>query len=213
MRQKKLVIFDWDGTIVDSLSVWANAYNTLSREFGFRRFTPGSFGDWLSLDWNRNFRRLNIPRREWKKSLQRLRDYYNRADTKIIPGMREVIKRISDEYDVAVVTNTHDFLVLRKIRKLNLPIKKVFGPVEGKHKPDPAQLLGVLKKLKLNPNDVVYVGDMSFDVIAAHRAKIKAIGLATKYSFHRREKIIKSAPEYLATSPRQIIRFVKKILI
>ena len=213
LLKKKLVIFDLDGTLLDSLPLWRRIYDKAAKKYGKKPFASDrQFGEWVCFDPGKNFTRLCIPAKDGKSLGKEMLVRYAKEAGNIVKGMGEVYHGLKREYRIAVVTNSETPYARKVLKKAGIQVAALVGPVRHHRKPDPDQLLFCLKRTKTMPKDAVYIGDMSYDVQAAHRAGMKAIGFSHKGGFHGKQRIAKARPERLATSAKQIPGMVRELL-
>ncbi len=194
--EKKLIVLDSDGTLVDSLRFHLNYYNILSR-FVNRKFWKDEkeFGNWCDSDYKVNFRRMGIsPDLEFvAKALYFVFYHKNKHSIPIHQGVDKVL-RVLNETDnhVAILSNNHDDTIRGKLDQFNLLdyVHKIVSYDEPDHlrpKPHPDGLEFLMDHFKVFRENTFFVGDMDIDGLTAAAAKVPFIWSA--YGYHSKEKI------------------------
>ena len=166
-------MFDWDGTIVDTLAhiyranvvVLGELGIEMSREWFRERYTP---------DWRSSYRELGIPERLWDATAARWAEEMQSARPRALPWARGALRRLrSRGVRLGLVTASTRSVVEPNLRRLNM--EGVFETayyaddvVNGK--PHPEALLRALDDLGLAAADSVYVGDTTVDLAMAGAA-------------------------------------------
>jgi len=186
----KAVIFDVDGVLIDSLKANFHFYSLLFKTAGYLFF---SFSEYKSKKMN-HLTMVDVIKRTTKtKSKKKIKDLWlmgkNNIDYpyKFIQtpqNLIKVIKNLKSEFKLGVATSRVSTSLFDKISKLS-KIKQEFSTFvlfedTKEHKPHPAPLLLVAKKLGVKPLECVYIGDADSDVQAAKSAGMKIISYPKK---------------------------------
>ena len=180
------ILFDWDGTLVDSLGAFHRANATVMAAFGLqvdeaiyrRNYIP---------DWRQMYIRLGIPpdRLDEANTLWET-TFAGGADLVVaFPGAAEALTRLRDSrHALGIVTAGHRNVVLPQLERTGLgallPIR-VFGDDLPVHKPDPAPLREALRQtgVETKPGSSAYVGDTVTDMQMAVAVGTKAVGITS----------------------------------
>lgn len=182
------ILFDWDGTLVDTLGALFRANVEVMAAFDLpfddelyrRHFTP---------DWRDMYRRLGVPAdRLDEANSQWLAAYENGFETTLFPGVADALDRLqASGRPLGLVTAGHRSVVEPQMKRLGLADLfdvTVFGDDLPVHKPDPAPLRLALRRLGLEdrPASTVYVGDVPADMIMASRVGARGVGIVSALS-------------------------------
>jgi phosphoglycolate phosphatase len=199
MRKFKAVVFDLDGTLVDSAPDLANALNMLLAERRRRSVSleevKSMIGDGATKLVERAFAATCGPESEPGNDsiaalTARFLDHYqgHAADlTRPYPGVREALERLKSDGLALAICSNKPFLATREVlRDLDLDgyFAAVVGgdSIPGVRKPDPRMLLAVLEALQIPPTAAVMVGDNANDVMVARGLDVAVILRADGYT-------------------------------
>jgi pyrophosphatase PpaX len=183
-------LFDWDGTLVDTLPliyranvVALRAYGIeLSRTWFRERYTP---------DWRSSYRELGIPEHLWEAVGLRWAEAMSAGRPRALPWARGALRRLRRHgVRVGLVTASTRGVVEPNIRRLGLDgvfETALFSDDVTHGKPHPEALLRALDELGVAAADTVYVGDTTIDLemAAAAGAPFVAVGATTSEAAFR----------------------------
>jgi HAD superfamily hydrolase (TIGR01549 family) len=195
----RAVLFDWDGTLVDSAEASYRCYVRLFGEYGIA-FDRDVFQSTYSPNWHRTYEALGLPRARWKEADARWLRHYAAETTRLLPGAREVLGQIRGAgLAVALVTSGDRRRVSAELVRLG--VHALFDSVTcaddtERRKPHPEPLLHGLGRLGIPPAVAAYVGDSPEDVEMARGAGVYAVGVPG--GFPNRAALSAAAPDLLA---------------
>ena len=210
----KVVMFDLDGTLVDSSVDITNALNYAAGPFGVGKMTVeetiGLVGEGVTRLIEKvlgNERTAIVP-----EVLDRFVGYYSEhlVDfTLPYGGVRETLERLGN-YKKAVISNKRESLSRELLDKLGLA--KYFDIILGsdsaeEKKPSPRPIMKVLESFSLKPDEAVIVGDSNFDIDAGRAAGTKTI--AVSYGF-RDVGLLKGA-DFIIGDITELLRILAEI--
>lgn len=190
------VIFDLDGTLIDSAPDLHSALNRLLEGEGRRpldlREVVLMIGDGIAKLVERGYQATgDIPEdRTLKKRVEDFSsDYEKRATelTVVFPGVHAALDELaSHQVDMGICTNKPQAATLEVLKHFGLDkyFKAVVGgdQLGGVRKPDARHLMAALDQLDLAPNDAVMVGDSPNDIAVATNAGVRSIAVSFGYS-------------------------------
>ena len=191
------VLFDWDGTLINSYHADSQAYLAMFRDLGF---------DWglkeleahYSPDWYVVYRAAGIPERLWDKANNLWRIHYAKHPSKLVTGARKMLRNLARRHALGLVTSGDRVRVDRQLRQFALTETfraRVCGGDTAERKPHPAPLRKALRLMKLEPEECVYVGDTPEDLAMARAAGMRAIAFLGPFPTERQLRAAK--PEFL----------------
>jgi HAD superfamily hydrolase (TIGR01509 family) len=197
----RAVLFDWDGTLVDSAEKSYRCYRKVFAHFGIE-YDQALFEETYSPDWYRTYEDIHLPRERWPEADARWLECYASEPSRLLPRAREALDRIAAAGLVQGLVSSGDPVRVRaEVEALGLG--RYFsavvcgGETEGR-KPHPEPLLVALGRLSVDPAHAAYVGDSPEDVLMAKAAGAYAIGIPG--GFPNRDALAASSPHLLAAS-------------
>ena len=202
--QLQAVLFDWDGTLLDSYEADSSAYLAVFREMDI----PWGL-DELARHYSPNghhlYRAAKLPRSRWDDATRIWRKNYDYRRSKLVPGARRVLAQVARNYRLGLVTSGDRDRVHRQLRKFRLTqmfATRVCAEDTSQKKPHPAPLRLALREMCLKPAACIYVGDSAHDLEMARRAGARAIAVLGCFPT---EKAIRAAnPDILLDSLTQL---------
>ena len=209
---KPFLLFDFDGTIADSLQLGLKIANNLAPQFGYRSFTEEDIEHFRSLTWHKIAREMQIPFYKIPKIVTIAFKEYKRLISELEPcaGIVEMLYELAlKEISMALlssntVENVHLFLTNHQIDSF-LWIEGTSG-ILNKAK----DIKKRLKKHQIPSNAVIYIGDEVRDIEAAHKCGLKSI--AATWGFHTADFLESYQPDYLVNEPREIEEIVNRLI-
>jgi phosphoglycolate phosphatase len=199
------LIFDLDGTLVDSLRGIADSLNHALRENGLAEHPDSAVRGFIGDGARMLVTRAGSPGAS-TDLIDRLeaafKAHYDRSwalGTRPFHGIPELLTALQEaEYPLAVLSNKPDPFTQRIVSSVfpEIHFTAVLGNRPGQpHKPDPAGALGIAQMLKLEPSHCTLIGDSTMDLDTAARAGMEAV--AVTWGYHDREKLEKKSPTHV----------------
>lgn len=204
----RFILFDWDGTLLNSYDADVRAYITMFRAFGIE-WGPKEFARHYSPNWYRVYTAARLARAHWSKADALWGRAYRNEKPGLLPGARQVLTVLKRSYILGIVTSGNRARVRRQLREFDLDrhfSARICSEDAAKRKPHPAPLRAALANLHARPDECIYVGDTAEDVQMARRAGVRAIGVLGP--FPTAERLRASRPEALLRSIRELPRYV-----
>jgi phosphoglycolate phosphatase len=209
----ELIIFDLDGTLVDSGKDITNALNHAITPYGFKPLTVEDtikmVGEGLTRLIEKILKANNVSVKN--AALERFIEYYSEhlTDfTRPYPGVIKTLEMLG-RYKKAVISNKRESLSKKLLEQLGLI--KFFDVVLGsdsaaEKKPSPAPVKKVLEILGIEPERAIIVGDSDFDIQAGKGAGL--ITVAVSYGFRDRESL--TGADFLIDNMAQLLTLIEK---
>lgn len=195
------VLFDWDGTLVDSAEASFRCYESTFGSYGIA-FDRDTYAATYSPNWHRTYTAVGLPPDRWDEADARWVEGYCRLEIPLLPGARDAIERLAAAgLAQAIVTSGDRTRVGGELERHGLagyfPVM-VCGSDGTAKKPHPEALLLALERLGVPPRRAVYVGDSPEDVEMAKNAGTWSIGVPG--GFPNTAALERSRPDLLAGS-------------
>jgi HAD superfamily hydrolase (TIGR01509 family) len=200
----RAVLFDWDGTLLNSYAADVRAYLSMFRALEIK-WTERDLAVHYSPNWYRVYRAALLPRSQWTEADRLWARAYQLERPPLLPGARRVLRMLARKFDLGIVTSGNRARVRRQLREFALAdyfSACVCSEDAPKKKPHPAPLQLALKRLRFSPEQCVYVGDTAEDIEMARRAGVRAIGVLGPFPTAARIRAAK--PEILLDSVRDL---------
>ena len=199
-KDKKLVIFDLDGTLIDSAPDLAGAINYMLKKINRETFDSNKIHEWVgngalilvkrALSGDKSIDK-NIDSELLDRALDIFLKFYAKnlcVKTVTYPNVTETLKRLKDSgYRLAIVTNKpYDFVapILEGLKLMEYFEYFIGGDSLSKKKPDPMPLLHVCEKLDVTVDESVMVGDSKNDILASNGCGMQSIGVTYGYNYN-----------------------------
>lgn len=217
----KTVIFDLDGTLLDSLKGIGDAMNKLLENLGYPVHTMEAYRYFVG-DGMRELVRRALPPQltlaeaglvKLEKEYRKIYDQLWPLETAPYDGIPEALDRLSREnIKMAVLSNKTDYCTRQMVRDLlgdwDFPV--VFGKREGvPKKPDPWAALEIAGILDTPPDQAVFVGDTSVDMQTAVNAGMYPLGVL--WGFREAKELQESGAKALIGQPRELPGLIRNL--
>ncbi len=212
------VVFDLDGTLVDTIIDLANATNEGLKKVGLSA---------RSIDEYKHF----VGNGRDKLVERAMGDGFNEKDAELVSetfgsyyaahcndnvsayiGCAEMLKKLSESgIKTAVLSNKPDEFVDEILQ--NVYPNHIFTAAWGKKacyptKPNPSALLALLNEIDVKPDECLYIGDSDVDVYTAQNAGVKMIGV--EWGFRGRAELVEAGAPFVAETSEQILEYINE---
>ena len=206
VTKKTTIIFDFDGTIADSVPVGMKILNELSEEYGFRKIEEKDLPLFQNMSPMQLLKEFKVPlyKVPWigMKTQAKMKERIN--EVAMIEGMPEVLRELKKRgYILGVLTsnskeNVELFLQLHEILDVFSFIhgeKNLFG----KHK----AFAHLIQKYNLSKKEILYLGDEMRDIEACKKVDVDIASVT--WSFNSKEALEKLQPQYILMKPSELL--------
>lgn len=213
---KKLVIFDLDGTLLNTIADLAAATNQALRHFGYPTHETEAYRFFVGNGINKLFERALPDGERTEENILKIRsrfvpyyDEHNADLSRPYPGIPELLSTLQkQEIRMAVASNKYQ-AATRKLISHYFPeinFVEVLGQREGiPAKPDPSIVYDIMRKAEIKNEEVLYVGDSNVDMQTAHHAGVTAIGVA--WGFRPRTELEALHPAHILEKAEELLQY------
>lgn len=210
---KTAILFDLDGTLLDSLGDLTDSTNYTLAYYGC---PPRSMDEICSFVGNgaEHLIRMALPGKESDpevaEALATYKAYYaahSRIKTKPYDGVLEALEQISEKYPVAIVSNKPDVATKSLAKELFGGIPAWGESADCQRKPAPDMLYKAMAEL--GADRCIYVGDSEVDVATAKNAGCKC--LTVLWGFRDKQTLVDAGAEYFCEDPRDMAKMIEEI--
>jgi phosphoglycolate phosphatase len=209
----RLVVFDLDGTLIDSIGDIASSANqSLAEAYGEEARLPpavvrGFVGHGARQLIERCVSAANQPPTDVSRVFDRFLTIYSSRlteTTDLYPGIRAVLDDLASKSVLAILTNKPGGMSRTIVKDLGLTgrfIAVIGGDDLKTRKPDPEGLLKIAAEAGVPPSETALVGDSAVDIQTARNAGAFAVGVLWGYD---REGVTREKPDLLVTEPVEL---------
>ena len=195
----RLIIFDWDGTLMDSETQIVHAMSAAIDELGLQKRSIDQCRNIIGLGLKEAIDALYPGRdeafRQQFVECYRHHWFSNTQSSELFPGARETLHLLKESGFVLAVATGKGRTGLDKVL-LATELEAVFSATrcsdEAQSKPHPQMLLEILQELDIEPHQALMVGDTEYDLSMAMGAGVAPI--AVSYGVHERERLLEYQP-------------------
>jgi len=179
MSEHKVAIFDFDGTLANSVDLIVDLYNEHAGKYDYETITADEFPQLRRMGYRQAMNHKGIKLRKVPRMVMHIGKEMRTRMTEVEPydGVQQVLKKLKkDGYMVGILTSNQaslvqDFLHTHTFPKLDFIVSE--RAVFGKDK----ALSRIMKRYDLSNDQIVYIGDEPRDVVACNKANIQIVGV------------------------------------
>lgn len=207
----KYVLFDFDGTLVDSRDAFINAFNHLADRYNFRKIEAANMSALKDLSMIERFRYLNIPIIRIPFLTKEFLTLYNSnlESVSLIPGITQLLKQTKELPVLTGIVSTNSAETIQRFMSKNgiRDIDNIYcsSRLFGKDR----IFRKFLKTKKLQGEEVVYVCDELRDITACRKVDIRPIWVS--WGFENREALKEQTPFDAADSPEELFTVIQNL--
>lgn len=210
---KKLVIFDLDGTLLNTIADLAHSTNYALNQLGYPTHEIEKYNFMVGNGINKLFERALPEGEKTEENVLRVRkefvpyyDLHNADDSRPYLGIPELLDHLqASGIQIAVASNKYQAATQKLVDHYFPEIRftAVFGQREGVNvKPDPTIVYDILEIARIANENVLYVGDSGVDMQTAANAGITACGVT--WGFRPRTELEEFNPSYIVDTAEEI---------
>lgn len=213
----KALLFDLDGTLVNSLEDLKNSTNFALDKMGFPVHETECYKYFVGDGMAKLIERALPEDKKDKETIQNtlkifLEHYAQHYVDKTVPydGIVQLLDELTS-YKLAIISNKNQEMATVVVKKL---LGDKFQIVCGKRenyptKPDPKLTLEIISELGVKPSECVFIGDSGMDMAVAKNAGCIALGVL--WGFRKEDELRENGADYIASAPAEILGVLSKI--
>ncbi len=217
MIMKKLVIFDLDGTLLNTIEDLGHACNHALKKNNFATHSIASYPFFVGNGVRRLIQRVLPEDHRGEETVEMLlkdfMEYYDQHNcdyTKPYPGIKELLADLRDKgVKLAVASNKYQAAVDKIIAHYfaDIDFVAVYGQNEGVQvKPDPSVVFTILAQAHISKADTLYIGDSGVDMETARRACLDSVGVT--WGFRPEKELVEFHANCIISNPDEILDIV-----
>jgi phosphoglycolate phosphatase len=213
----KAIIFDLDGTLIDSVPDIADAANQLLENHNFPVHHPARYTEWIGNGAMKLIQRA-VPGNQNEPVLHELLNEYLELyghnctrKTHLYEGVNSLLDYLTEQkITISILTNKPHSLTIKVINYYlsGWDFAFVYGQVNGyPKKPDPSRAIEIADSLKSRPGEILFVGDSDTDVKTGIAAGMIPVGVT--WGYDTEASLVEAGARCLISHPAELINFVK----
>lgn len=214
--KKQLVIFDLDGTLLDTVADLANATNQALGQCGYPTHPVEAYYQFVGNGINKLFARALPAEHSDEENVLRIRSlfvpYYNahNADcSRPYPGVVELLRTLEKKgVKLAVASNKYHEATLKLVHHFfsDIHFAAVYGQRDGVPiKPAPDVVFDILQDTGVSKEETLYVGDSGVDMLTACHAEVESVGVT--WGFRSEEELREHKATHVVHGAEEILTF------
>ena len=214
---KRLAIFDLDGTLLDTVADLANATNQALAKCGYPTHPTEAYYHFVGNGINKLFARALPEEARNEENVLRIRTHFipyynehNADDSRPYPGIVELLHKLQFHgVQVAVASNKYQQATAKLVAHFfpDIRFAAVYGQREGVAiKPAPTIVNDILSVTGVSRADTIYIGDSGVDMLTAHNAEVESIGVT--WGFRDEEELSSNGANHIVHHAEEILKLV-----
>ena len=214
---KKLVIFDLDGTLLDTIADLAESANYALKQLGYPTHDVETIRTFVGNGINKLLERALPPHEQTEENVMRMRshfvpyyDVHNADLSSPYPGIVNLLEDLQAKgIQIAVASNKYQAATVKLVKQYfpDIDFVEILGQREGINvKPDPTIVFDILKKAKVSCEETLYVGDSGVDMQTAINAGVDAVGVT--WGFRPQAELESFQPMGLIDKAEELLGFI-----
>lgn len=215
----KLVVFDLDGTLCNTLSDLANTMNKALESENLPTHPVSAYNQFVGNGISNLIKQVLMEKQDDEQLRVRMKSFFDSYyplhlcdSTVAYEGMSDLLSRLSENGVMTAVHSNKPHCYIFEILSKLFPKHKfdiAWGQQERfERKPSPQALLEMLSILKVDKSEVLYVGDSDVDVMTAHGAGVKVCGV--EWGFRGKEELVSAGADYIAKDADELWGIIKR---
>jgi len=183
LKNINTLLFDLDGTLLDSFTVHLEVFKTTFAHFGIQ-FTEENFLSTYSPNWYKTYEALGLRKEDWAAADALWLKEAEKKTAQLFSGIDETLIKLNETYTLGLVTSGSKSRVVRDLKATGIAhyFKTIVtGDDIKKPKPSPEGLELALRRLNKKADEAVYIGDSSADCEMAKAAGVYFIGVSSEF--------------------------------
>ena len=205
------ILLDWDGVLVDSVELYLDLYREACQRWGTTLpiRTTEDFRLWYNPNWEQNYFRMGFTREELDQVMRFSEQHLDYGKVRLFPGIPEMLRNLSRDYKVAIVSTTPSSLIRARLESEGLGdlLSWITGGDDGCSE----KVQKIQQTLeRLGAAGGVMVGDTPLDVEAGRRNGLATVGVT--YGWCAGHRVRDLAPDRVVEAPGDLEAAVRDLL-
>lgn len=214
----KAIIFDLDGTLINSLTDIALCMNEVLAKLNYSTHKIEDYNYFVgdgAMVLSENVLPKTASKEQVQEVFEEFKNLYDQnvyENTQPYEGILTLLKNLENaNFKLGILSNKPHKFTLKYAQKFfsQFNIEEIHGQKEHiEKKPNPTGALNIAKSFNLHPNEIFYVGDTSTDMKTATNAQMKSIGVA--WGFRPVRELVEHRADFIANSPEELFDIARQ---
>ncbi len=201
----KLLLFDFDGVLVDSLDVYEKTVTDCLQQIG-QPLTRGreEFLELFDGNFYESLKQKGVNLEEFMKASVDFLSQVNYSEIKPFTAMIPVLTKLKENNLLLVISSNETASINEALKLYNFDgiFQEILGSDFMFSKKE--KILYVIKKYQVKPEDIYYIGDTIGDIKEGKQAGVRTVGVT--WGWHDKIKMAASNPDYLFDDPQELLK-------
>ena len=202
---KEFLLFDFDGTLANTLPLTVRCVNTLAKEYDYPLVKETAV---LRNKTMQAIIKENLKLSAWQlpRYLRKLKKLLadNAHEITLVKDMPQIIRLLSKNHSLGIITSNSNTIVDAVLDKGRISDAFEFIHTDSSLFGKSVVIKKVLKKYKIHKENVAYIGDETRDIEACKRLELTCISVC--WGFNSKEALLINNPDYLVETPKGLLK-------
>lgn len=206
MENKKLIIFDFDGVLVNTADFWFQIHKEANADFTYEKMSILNYGNFLHTYDNLLSTNKHVqPKDPEVKYIEALNTVFSIEDI-----LHDAILKLANDYTLCICSSASAKIISDFIAKENL--QGCFADILGyeAHSSKIVKINSLLEKYKVENKDTIFITDTLGDVLEGKECGVNLLGVT--WGIHKREILERGSPAFIIDSPVDLLPAIGKML-
>ena len=202
----KLLLFDFDGVLIDSLPRYEQIVKTCLEEIGHPIVqTRDDFLDLFEDNFYEGLMKRGVDLQLFRSNLQNV----NHEELKIHEALLPILEKLSKNHIMVIISSNETDTIRQTLEHLGIDhyFQDILGADKGYSKGEKIQIAMYL--FAIAQDHIYYIGDTAGDVREARNAGVHPV--AVTWGWHDKERIIAAHPDFIADTPEDLLQYIETV--
>ena len=202
------IIFDFDGTIADSLYKGIEITNQIAKQLNLKTIKPEEIETLRNMTQKEMIKYFKIPIYKIPILVAKYHKEFNKIIDTLLPfkDMKQVIKQLSEKYNLGILSSNSQENIEKFLYANNISQFFKFIHSQPQIFSKSFSIKKIMRFYKLKNNNIIYIGDEVRDIEAAKQAKIPIISVS--WGANSKQLLQKYYPNYLVDNPEELLNIL-----
>lgn len=202
-KRKTILLFDYDGTIIDSVDIAYKVFKSIAKDYGLASpKTIKHFVELYKINFYESLIIKGLLRAQLPFFIKEFRAPFLEHEKKmrVFRGIKEVITKLSKKAKIIVVTSNLSDVIKSSIKSHR--IKGISAIIGSDNYIGKVEVIRKIKR-KYPKCEIFYIGDTKGDMLEARKAGVKSVGVT--WGYHTKKELEEAKPDFIIDKPNQLL--------